>query len=153
MNKYSLASDVGGDLAPACHYWFAKTTHSITAEALVDTIAPKWISRDRSVEILTDRRRNRLCIPSPSERSSFLPGQHTRRTISSTSPPLTTCIFLHFTSLLHFIALFLYSSWEGSRVTERLEGRRTTESRGRSFIVLSSSFIRSRHLSLSLYSR
>lgn len=94
-----------------------------------DTIGPKWISRDRIVEILTVRRRCRRL-----DRFSF-PGHHTtRRTTHHLPHPLSPAA-LTYPPPLH---LFL-------REKDRREGRRTTESRCGPFIVLRLSFVRQRN--------
>jgi len=93
--------EVGGDLTR--YYWFAKTTHSITADAVVDTIAPKWISRDRFVEILTVRRRCRRLGSQPSASlppRSPLSSYHLVITPSSPAASFSACLSTSSSSFL-----------------------------------------------------
>jgi len=99
--------------------------------APVDTIAPKWISRDRIVEILTVRRR---CCRLDSQPASIPPFRSLQSPYfvsipSSPAASFCACLSTSSSSILK---------------RERQERRRTTESRCGSVIVLSPSFVRQR---------
>lgn len=121
---------MGGDLAPARYYWFAKTTHSITAHRRawrynrpkVNFARPHRWDIDRQATMSSS---GPVLLPRSPHHAPYHPPPS-----ASLSPAA-----LAYPPPLH---LFL-------REKDRREGRRTTESRCGPFIVLRLSFVRQRN--------